>query len=109
MHVSVMPVESMELLLRVKPDGVYLDATTGLGGHTGLIARQLTSGAVIANDHDLKSLEMARAKVADFLTEIHDAATARTFFKDHDSKFSRDGFCWKSGQRLQILRPRSPA
>ena len=69
MHVSVMPVESMELL-RVQPDGVYLDATTGLGGHTGLIARQLTSGAVIANDHDLKSLEMARANTAPWADRI---------------------------------------
>jgi len=69
MHVSVMPVESMELL-RVQPEGVYLDATTGLGGHTGLIARQLTSGAVIANDHDLKSLEMARANTAPWADRI---------------------------------------
>src|SRR5580765_2477823 len=69
MHVSVMPVESMELL-QVQPEGVYLDATKGLGGHTGLIARQLTSGAVIANDHDLKSLEMARANTAPWADRI---------------------------------------
>src|ERR1019366_7363823 len=64
MHVSVMPVESIDLL-RVRPDGIYLDATAGLGGHTGLIARQLTTGAVIANDHDTKSLEKADGLLAD--------------------------------------------
>src|ERR1035437_3866353 len=59
MHGSVMPRESLHLLAG-RPDGIYLDARAGLGGHTGLIARQLTTGAVIANDHDTRSLEMAR-------------------------------------------------
>src|ERR1035441_2635894 len=67
--VSVVPVESIDLL-RVRPDGIYLDATAGLGGHTGLIARQLTTGAVIANDHDTKSLEMARANTAAWADRI---------------------------------------
>src|SRR5438046_5333217 len=69
MHVPVMPAEAIELL-RVRPEGVYLDATAGLGGHTGLIARQLTTGAVIANDHDTKSLEMARANTAPWADRI---------------------------------------
>ncbi|MDE2572853.1 MAG: 16S rRNA (cytosine(1402)-N(4))-methyltransferase, partial [bacterium] len=47
MHISVMPAEVLEYLA-VRPDGIYLDATTGLGGHTKLIAEQLTSGMVIA-------------------------------------------------------------
>jgi len=69
MHVSVMPVESIDLL-RVRPGGIYLDATAGLGGHTGLIARQLTTGAVIANDRDTVSLEMARANTAPWADRI---------------------------------------
>jgi 16S rRNA (cytosine1402-N4)-methyltransferase len=60
MHYSVMPEESLGLL-GVRPDGFYIDSTTGLGGHTAKIAEQLTSGLVIANDRDLESLEMARA------------------------------------------------
>src|ERR1044072_1864952 len=59
MHLSVMPVEALTLL-NVRSDGTYLDATVGLGGHTRLIAERLTSGLVIANDRDPKSLEMAR-------------------------------------------------
>jgi len=51
--------------LALKPDGVYLDATAGLGGHTGAIARRLAelrgSGFVLACDRDAESLEMARA------------------------------------------------
>jgi 16S rRNA (cytosine1402-N4)-methyltransferase len=57
-------------MLRVRPDGIYLDATAGLGGHTGLIARQLTTGAVIANDRDTRSLEMARANTAAWADRI---------------------------------------
>jgi 16S rRNA (cytosine1402-N4)-methyltransferase len=59
MHVTVMPRESLELLA-VRPNGVYLDCTTGLGGHTALIAQQLEGGTVIANDRDAQSLELAR-------------------------------------------------
>ena len=51
MHFSVMADESLALLA-VRPDGIYLDATTGLGGHTALIAARLVSGFVIANDRD---------------------------------------------------------
>ena len=57
-------------LLAVRPDGIYLDATAGLGGHTGLIARQLTTGLVIANDRDEQSIEMARRNTAEWAGRI---------------------------------------
>src|SRR5947209_3559151 len=59
MHLPVMPEEALELLA-VRGDGVYVDATAGLGGHSALIAQRLTSGVLIANDRDPTSLEMAR-------------------------------------------------
>jgi 16S rRNA (cytosine1402-N4)-methyltransferase len=59
MHISVMPEEAISLLA-IRPEGIYLDATAGLGGHTALIAQRLTTGYVIASDRDAKSLEMAR-------------------------------------------------
>src|SRR5580658_3320614 len=62
-HIPVMPEESLSLL-DVRPDGIYLDATTGLGGHTALIAQRLASGLVIANDRDPESLELARQNTA---------------------------------------------
>jgi 16S rRNA (cytosine1402-N4)-methyltransferase len=64
MHVSVMLAECLEYLA-LKPDGVYLDATCGLGGHSGAIARSLDSGVVLACDRDAQSLEMARTATAD--------------------------------------------
>jgi len=64
MHVPVMLGECLEYLA-IRPDGIYLDATAGLGGHAGAIASRLTSGFVIANDRDAESLEMARRNTAE--------------------------------------------
>jgi len=62
MHVPVMLNECLEYLA-IRPDGVYLDATCGLGGHTGAIANRLTTGFVIACDRDAESLARARANL----------------------------------------------
>jgi 16S rRNA (cytosine1402-N4)-methyltransferase len=69
MHFAVMAAEAIEWLA-VRPEGAYLDATAGLGGHTGEIARRLTTGRVIANDRDPQSLEMARQNTAAWADRI---------------------------------------
>jgi len=69
MHFPVMLREVMEYLA-IRPDGVYLDATTGLGGHAGAIARKLTTGFVLACDRDAESLARARANTADASSRI---------------------------------------
>jgi len=58
MHYPVLSAEAMEYLA-IRADGVYLDVTAGLGGHTKEIARRLTTGFVIANDRDAESLRLA--------------------------------------------------
>src|SRR5260370_12678589 len=60
----VMLEEALEHLA-IRPEGIYLDATAGLGGHTGAIARRLATGFVIANDRDPQSLELAKENTAD--------------------------------------------
>jgi 16S rRNA (cytosine1402-N4)-methyltransferase len=84
MHTPVMLNECLEYLA-LKPDGVYLDATAGLGGHTGAIARQLAelggSGFVLACDRDAESLEMAKANTLDISSRI----------RFHQSLFSQLG------------------
>jgi len=57
-HVPVLLAESLEYLA-IRPDGRYIDFTTGLGGHTGAIAGKLTTGCVLALDRDAESLELA--------------------------------------------------
>ena len=69
MHVPVMLREVMEYLA-VRPEGVYLDATAGMGGHAGAIARQLDTGLVLACDRDAESLARARANTADASSRI---------------------------------------
>ncbi|MFN7939918.1 MAG: 16S rRNA (cytosine(1402)-N(4))-methyltransferase RsmH [Bryobacteraceae bacterium] len=58
-HIPVLSAEVMEHLA-VRPDGHYVDATAGLGGHLGQIAQRLVTGFVIANDGDGESLELAK-------------------------------------------------
>lgn len=69
MHTPVMLRECLEWL-NVRPDGVFLDATCGLAGHTAAIARQLTTGFVLSCDRDAESLELARQKVSDCAERI---------------------------------------
>ena len=64
MHYPVMCAEALDFLA-IRPEGIYLDATTGLGSHTREIAKRLTTGFVIANDRDAVSLEFARANTAE--------------------------------------------
>jgi 16S rRNA (cytosine1402-N4)-methyltransferase len=69
-HYPVLLEESLELL-NIRPDGVYLDCTAGMGGHTRAIAARLSeAGTVIANDRDPQSLEMARANTAEYWDRI---------------------------------------
>jgi len=68
-HFPVLSAEAIELLA-IRPDGIYLDATAGLGGHTGEIARRLTTGLLIANDRDADSLAQARANTAEWAERI---------------------------------------
>jgi 16S rRNA (cytosine1402-N4)-methyltransferase len=62
-HYPVLLRESLEYLA-IRPDGIYVDATAGLGGHAGAIARRLDTGFLIACDRDAESLELARAATA---------------------------------------------
>lgn len=69
MHYSVMLGECLEYLA-IRPNGIYLDVTAGLGGHSTAIARRLTSGYVIAADRDAESLRKARANAGDAADKI---------------------------------------
>src|SRR5437660_778576 len=69
MHVPVMEREALEQL-QVQPDGIYLEATAGLGGHTARIAERLTTGMVIACDRDPLSLEIAQRNLAPWADRI---------------------------------------
>ena len=69
MHVPVMLPEALEYLALLS-DGIYIDVTAGLGGHTGAIAQRLTTGKVLSLDRDAESMEMARANVGPLIERI---------------------------------------
>jgi 16S rRNA (cytosine1402-N4)-methyltransferase len=52
--------------LGIKPEGTYVDATLGAGGHSEAIAARLTSGRLISLDRDAQALELARERLKTF-------------------------------------------
>ena len=64
-HVPVMLDEVLEWL-EIKPDGTYVDATLGAGGHSAAIAARLTSGKLISLDQDEQALALAAERLKRF-------------------------------------------
>lgn len=64
-HFPVLLQESLNAL-HIQPEGVYLDATVGAGGHTSAIAEQLTKGRVIGLDRDPETLASTCEKLKPF-------------------------------------------
>jgi 16S rRNA (cytosine1402-N4)-methyltransferase len=72
-HTPVLLEEVIEWL-RIRPDGTYVDATVGLGGHAVEIAKRLTTGRLIGMDRDAQALELARERLSEFgerVTLVH--------------------------------------
>lgn len=70
-HVAVLLEEALAAL-EVKPDGVYVDATFGRGGHAqAILARLGTAGRLVAFDKDPAAIEAARALTDPRLRVIH--------------------------------------
>jgi 16S rRNA (cytosine1402-N4)-methyltransferase len=71
-HDSVLFNESLEGL-NINPNGVYVDATLGRGGHTkGLLDQLGNSGKVIAFDQDIEAINYAKENLNDSrLTSVH--------------------------------------
>ena len=72
-HVSVLLNECIDNL-NIKPDGIYVDGTLGLGGHSYEIAKRLVSGRLIGIDRDETAIERAGKRLAEFgdrVTLVH--------------------------------------
>lgn len=61
-HRSVLLNESIEGL-NIKADGVYVDCTTGGGGHSLEIAKRLQGGRLFCFDQDREAIEAAKARL----------------------------------------------
>ncbi len=69
MHTPVLAAEVMEWL-RIRPEGTYVDATAGTGGHAIEIARRLTTGRLVAIDRDPGALEIARERLKPYEEKV---------------------------------------
>ena len=72
-HISVLLDECIENL-NIKPDGIYLDGTLGMGGHSFEIASRLSTGRLICIDRDETAIERAGRRLAPFgdkVTLVH--------------------------------------
>ena len=68
-HISVLKEESISGL-NVCPDGIYVDATTGGGGHSLEIVKKLKSGKLICIDKDTDALKKAKEVLKEYLDKI---------------------------------------
>ncbi len=61
-HYSVMLKESIEGL-NINPDGIYVDATLGYGGHSSEILKKLNHGHLYAFDQDKEAIEYSKDRL----------------------------------------------
>ena len=69
LHTPVLVEEVIEWL-RIGPEGTYVDATVGTGGHAIEIARRLTTGRLIGIDRDPQALEIARERLRPYEQKV---------------------------------------
>jgi len=71
-HKTVLLTEAVDTLA-IRPDGIYVDATLGGGGHSALIAAQLRTGLLIGVDQD----EFAICRASDVLAQYINSGVVR--------------------------------
>ncbi|TQC54180.1 16S rRNA (cytosine(1402)-N(4))-methyltransferase RsmH [Mycoplasmopsis mucosicanis] len=72
-HFSVLLNETIDAL-KINPEGVYVDLTLGMGGHSAKILQKLTTGRLICFDKDDFAIEKSRvhlSKISQNFTLIH--------------------------------------
>jgi 16S rRNA (cytosine1402-N4)-methyltransferase len=86
--------------LAVKPGGVYIDCTTGLGGHSEAIASAMgAEGRLLCIDQDREALEFARARLAPFGRRV---SFAHGNFRELATLAAREGFAGVDGILMDL-------
>jgi 16S rRNA (cytosine1402-N4)-methyltransferase len=69
-HTPVLMAEVLEGL-QIKPGGLYIDATTGAGGHSrAILLASAPTGRLLCIDADPRALDVAQRNLADFASRI---------------------------------------
>jgi 16S rRNA (cytosine1402-N4)-methyltransferase len=69
LHTPVLVDQAIEWL-RLRPEGTYVDATAGTGGHALEIARRLTTGRLVGMDRDPRALEIAGERLKAYERQV---------------------------------------
>ena len=87
-HVSILLQPCLDAL-NIKPDGIYVDATTGGAGHSLHIAQELGEGGrLICIDRDDEALENAKTRLASVWDRV---TTVKSDFRDIDRVLEGQG------------------
>ena len=62
-HIPVMLMETIDYL-RIKDNGIYVDGTLGLGGHSEAILQKIDKGLLIGIDRDKDSISFAKKRLS---------------------------------------------
>lgn len=73
-HLPVMLMESLENL-NIKNNGIYVDGTLGLGGHSEEILKKIDSGLLLGIDRDRTSIDLANQRLSKYenFKSFHDS------------------------------------
>ena len=97
-HIPVLLEECIKYL-NIKPDGVYVDGTLGMGGHSEAILQRLTTGRLISIDRDAVAISRAGERLkpyADRLTIVHGN------FRDLDAILDEQGISLVDGMLFDL-------
>lgn len=98
-HIPVLLDECIKYL-NIRPDGVYVDGTLGMGGHSEAILQHLTTGRLIAIDRDAEAVRRASARLApyaDRLTIVHGNFRDLDAILDEQGESAVDGMLFDLG------------
>ena len=98
-HYSVLLQECIDALA-IKPDGIYVDGTLGMGGHSEQIAKRLSTGRLIAIDRDERAIERAGKRLAEYkdrITFVHSNFRELTHILDELGIDKVDGMLFDLG------------
>ena len=68
-HIPVLLDECIKYL-NIKPDGIYVDGTLGMGGHSEAILQRLTTGRLISIDRDITAIGRAGERLAPYADRL---------------------------------------
>ncbi|MFV8499777.1 16S rRNA (cytosine(1402)-N(4))-methyltransferase RsmH [Mycoplasma sp. VS424B] len=87
LHYSVMLDETIESL-NIKPDGIYVDLTVGMGGHSSAILAKIPNGRLIAFDKDDYALAQSQIRLSAIASNF---ILVKSDFKDIKAKLYQLG------------------